>query len=72
MLSLWSEGASDADLAELNSEATLEFDLDPIKAGAATPVFDPNDAFYVPFNNITSMVRPGPRIRIWKVNPALE
>ncbi len=66
-LSYWSKGVSAEDLAELNSKATLELDLNPIIDGAA-PVFDPNDAFYAPFNNITSMSRPGPRIRIWKLS----
>ena len=67
-LRLWSPGPSEADLAALNSEATLEFEVDSIRPGAETPPFDPNDAFYVPFNHITSMTRPGPRIRIWKIN----
>jgi hypothetical protein len=66
-LSLWSPGATDAELAELNSEGTLEFDVDSIRPGTETLIFDPNDAFYVPFNHITSMLRPGPRIRIWKI-----
>jgi len=67
-LSLWSPGATDGELAELNSDGTLEFDVDPVRPGAETPVFDPNDAFYVPFDHITSMTRPGPRIRIWKIS----
>jgi hypothetical protein len=66
-LILWSRGATDAGVAELNSEGKLEFDLDSLEPGSKTPVFDPNDAFYVPFEHITSMVRPGPRIRIWKI-----
>jgi len=66
-LSVWSAGATDAELAELNSEGTLEFDVDSIRPGTETPIFDPNDAFYVPFNHTTSMLRPGPRIRIWKI-----
>jgi hypothetical protein len=66
-LSLWSQGITDAEIAELNSEGTLEFEADSLRPGAETPVFDPNDAFYVPFNHITSMLRPGPRIRIWKI-----
>ncbi len=33
------------------------------------PVFDQNDAFYVPFQHISSMRRPGPRIRIWMLKP---
>ncbi len=67
LLSLWSKGVTDSELAELTSEGTLELDIDPIKAGAEAPTFDPNDAFYVPFTHITSMLRPGPRIRIWKI-----
>jgi len=66
-LSVWSEGATDAEVAELNSEGTLEFDVDSIRPGAETPTFDPNDAFYVPFNHTSGMLRPGPRIRIWKI-----
>jgi hypothetical protein len=66
-LSLWSKGASRRESAVLDSQATLEFDSDPMKAGAEEPVFDPNDAFFVPFKHITSMIRPGPRIRIWKI-----
>jgi hypothetical protein len=66
-LSLWSRSISDAAVAELNAKGKLEFDIDPVRPGAAAPVFDPNDAFYVPFSNITSMVRPGPRIQIWRL-----
>jgi hypothetical protein len=67
-LSMWSPGATDAELDELNSDGTLAFDVDPIRPGAETPICDPNDAFYVPFTHITSMTMPGPRIRIWKMN----
>jgi len=66
-LSLWSPGATDAELAELNSEGTLEFEVDSLRPGTEAPTFEPNDAFYAPFNHITSMSRPGPRIRIWKI-----
>jgi hypothetical protein len=66
-LSLWSKGLSDAAVAELNAKGKLEFDIDPVRPGAPAPIFDPNDAFYVPFRNITSMVRPGPRIQIWRL-----
>ena len=70
LLSLWSKGPTDAELAELNSTGTLELDIDPMDAGAETPVFDPNDAFYVPFTHITSMRSPGPRLQIWKISAA--
>jgi hypothetical protein len=66
-LTLWSQGLSDAEEAELNSKATLEFDVGSIKPDAKEPVCDPNDAFYAPFTHITSMYRPGPSIRIWKL-----
>jgi len=69
-LILWSPGPSEADLAELKSEGTLVFDMDSLRPGAEAPAFDPNDAFYVPFNHITSMIRPGPRIRIWRITKA--
>jgi dolichyl-phosphate-mannose-protein mannosyltransferase len=66
-LSFYSQGPSDEQLAVLNSQATLLFDSDPIIYGAPAPVFDANDAFYVPLRNISSVGRPGPRIRIWKL-----
>jgi hypothetical protein len=66
-LALWSPAPTDEELDQMKSRGTLEFDLDPLKAGAETAAFDPNDAFYVPFNHISSMSRPGPRIRIWKI-----
>ncbi len=71
-LPLYSPGPTEEQLAELNSDATLLFDLDPVKEGAPAPVFDPNDAFYVPFRHIRSMERPGPRIRIWRLNPETQ
>jgi hypothetical protein len=64
-LEAYSPGPTGTEQAALNSEASLLFDLNPVKDGSPTPVFDPNDAFYVPFQHISSMTRPGPRIRIW-------
>ena len=64
----YSPDPTEAALAELNSGATLMFDLDPVRKGAPAPVFDDNDAFYAPIQHI-SMERPGPRIRIWRLNP---
>jgi hypothetical protein len=66
-LSRFSPGATNAELAELNSKGTPALDVDPIRPGTVMPAFDPNDAFYVPFNHITNMLRPGPRIQIWKI-----
>jgi dolichyl-phosphate-mannose-protein mannosyltransferase len=66
----YSPGLSAAQLAALNSGADLVYDINPITDGAAAPIFDPNDAFYAPIQHITSMERPGPRIRIWRIKPA--
>jgi len=69
-LALWSRGAGPEELDELDSRGEVVFDISPLKPGATTPAFDPNDAFYIPFLHITSMMRPGPGIRIWKINPS--
>ena len=61
----YSPGPTRTAQAALNTEGVLLFDLDPVKDGAPAPVFDSNDAFYVPIQHISSMTRPGPRIRIW-------
>jgi hypothetical protein len=66
-LTLWSRPVSDAEIAELNTVGTLEFDVGSIMPKSEPPICDPNDAFYAPFTHITSMARPGPRIRIWKL-----
>ncbi len=66
-LAFYSHGPTPDELAMLNSNATLVFDENPLKPGAPMPVFDAADAFYAPLRHITSMTRPGPRIRIWKL-----
>jgi len=63
----YSRGPSADELAALNAQATLVFDADPIRNDAPVPIFDPNDAFYVPLQHLSSVTRPGPRIRIWKL-----
>ena len=67
-ISFYSRGPSETELAALNSQGTLVVDLDPVKRGAPDPIVDPQDAYYAPIGNITSMERAGPRIRIWKLN----
>lgn len=67
-LAFYSRGPTNSELAALNSNAALVFDLDPVRAGAPAPVFDAADAFYAPLRHITSIKQPGPRIRIWKLN----
>ena len=68
-LEAYSPGPTRTAQAALNTEGALLFDLNPVKDGLPAPVFDPNDAFYVPFQHISSMTRPGPRIRIWMLKP---
>ena len=70
-LSIWSPDLTGAEVADLNSRGSLEFDIDSLKAGSETPHFDPNDAFYVPFDHFNSMTRPGPGIQIWRITKAL-
>lgn len=66
-LAFYSHGPTPAEQAMLDSHATLVFDINPLRPGAPAPVFDAADAFYAPLRHITSMTRPGPRIRIWKL-----
>lgn len=66
-LAYYSPGPNPAQLAELGAHAALRFDANPLVAGAPTPVFDPNDAFYAPLVHIDSMTRPGPRVRVWEL-----
>ena len=68
-LDQYSPGPTAAEQKDLDSQATLVLDISPIKEGAPPPVFDPSDAFYVPFQHLSSMRWPGPRIRIWMINP---
>ena len=63
----YSRGPSADELAALNAQAILMFDVDPILNDAPVPIFDPNDAFYAPLQHLSSVTRPGPRIRIWKL-----
>jgi hypothetical protein len=66
-LAFYSRGPLPQEMALLDSQATLVFDVNPLKPGMPTPVFDAADAYYTPIRHITSMTRPGPRIRIWKL-----
>jgi hypothetical protein len=66
-LAFYSRGPTQEQLRQLEAGADLVLDLDPIDAGARPPVFDMADAFYAPLQRASSMKRPGPRIRIWKI-----
>ena len=68
-LAFYSPGPTPAQLARLEQAATLEFDVDPIDSDGPPPVFDMADAFYTPLQHASSMSRPGPRIRIWRLKP---
>jgi dolichyl-phosphate-mannose-protein mannosyltransferase len=63
----YSPGPNDAELGELDSQATLVFDANPLRGGNPAPVYDPNDAFYAPLRHFSNVTRPGPRIRIWQL-----
>ncbi len=66
-LAFYSPGPTPAQLGDLERNAELVFDRDPVKPGTPAPVFDQNDAFYAPLRHASSMKRPGPRIRIWRL-----
>lgn len=68
-LEFYSRGPTAEQLAELESGAKLVFDVDPVDPQAPPPVFDLADAFYAPLQHASSMSRPGPRIRIWRIDP---
>ncbi|MBM4246400.1 MAG: phospholipid carrier-dependent glycosyltransferase [Deltaproteobacteria bacterium] len=68
-LAFYSPGPTPEQLADLDRNAALELDLNPIGPEAPAPVFDLADAFYAPLQHASSMSRPGPRIRIWRIDP---
>lgn len=68
-LAFYSPGPTPEQLADLDRNAALALDLNPIDPEAPAPVFDLADAFYAPLQHASSMSRPGPRIRIWRVDP---
>ena len=67
MLRFYSRGPTPHQLAELDREATLVKEFNPLKPDTPAPVFDEADAFYTPLRHGSSMKRPGPRIRIWQL-----
>ena len=42
-------------------------DLDPRAGATGTPVFESNDAWYLPIAGLTGVSAPGPRLRIYRV-----
>jgi len=69
-LAYFSKGPTEALQLELDRGATPTFDVDPIVPGRPEPVFDRADGFYSPLRRIGAMARPGPRVRIWRIDPA--
>jgi len=43
----------------------LLVEFDPFVGDGAAAVFEPTDAYYIPFHGFGAVVRPGPRIRIY-------
>ena len=67
VLPFYSHSPTEAQLGELEREADLVFDVNPVKPDTPEPIYDQSDAFYVPLRHASSVKRPGPRIRIWKL-----
>lgn len=67
-LEFYSHGPTPEQLADLEKNAKLVLDEDPVDADGPPPVFDLADAFYAPLQHASSMSRPGPRIRIWRID----
>jgi len=62
-----SQGLSLQQSADLEANATLAFDYNPLLDDDTLPIFDPSDAFYAPLRQVSGVKRPGPRIRIWRL-----
>jgi Dolichyl-phosphate-mannose-protein mannosyltransferase len=67
-LAYFSRGPRESDLDQLEREATLVFDADPVDPGSPPAIFDRADGFYAPLRRIPGATRPGPRIRIWRLD----
>ena len=69
-LDRFSPAAEDATLRAIEAAgATPVLDLDPEKPGTRAAIYDLDDPFYVPLQRASSVKRPGPRIRIWRIDP---
>jgi hypothetical protein len=49
------------------AQLELLVDLDPRAGATGTPVFESNDAWYLPIAGLTGVSAPGPRLRIYRV-----
>ena len=60
--------ASDRLEGRLRDDAELLFDFDPTNRGpAASPTYEPADAFFAPLSGFASVVRPGPRLTLFRL-----
>ena len=62
----WSTVPGDFD-ARARSRLELLVDLDPRAGGSGVPIFESNDAFYLPIAGFGGVSLPGPRVRIYRV-----
>jgi hypothetical protein len=62
----------DAEFArQLESQAVLVARFDPFVAGSPLPVYDPQDAYYAPLAGFAGVERPGPLIKIYRLETGL-
>jgi hypothetical protein len=60
--------ASDKLEGKLGDDAELLFDFDPTNRGTTAPSsYEPADAFFAPLSGFTSVVRPGPRLTLFRL-----
>jgi hypothetical protein len=54
-------------MAALAPHLRLVVELDPFTARRDEAVFEPGDAYYIPFHGFAGVQRPGPLIRIYEL-----
>lgn len=62
----WSE-IPDGFLERNADRLELLVDLDPRDGAEGSPVFEPNDAYYIPISGFAGVSAPGPHVRIYRV-----
>ena len=56
-------------MAALAPHLELLATFDPFAAGRRDAIFEPSDAYYIPFHGFAGVRRPGPLIRIYELEP---
>lgn len=64
--------ADSAFQAQLDRDAQLVYGIDPFVQSAGQPVYDPIDAYYAPVAGLAAVERPGPAIRIYRLEEAVR